>query len=98
MIYLAVLAFVAGMGLPIAVIFASTAQGKATTTALEGIARQPEAAPKIQLAMIIGLALIESLVIYSLLIFFLLMGKLPGPDKLVDIMKAQPAVEQTVEH
>lgn len=77
MIYLAVLAFGVALGLPIAVIAASTAQGKATSTALEGIARQPEAAPRIQVAMIIGLALIESLVIYSLLIFFLLMGKLP---------------------
>ncbi len=77
MIYLAVLAFGVALGLPIAVIAASTAQGKATSTALEGIARQPEAAPRIQTAMIIGLALIESLVIYSLLIFFLLMGKLP---------------------
>jgi len=77
MIYLAVLAFGVTLGLPIAVIFASRAQGAATSTALEGIARQPESAAKIQTAMIIGLALIESLVIYSLLIFFLLMGKLP---------------------
>ena len=100
MVYLAVLAFVAGMGLPVAVIFASTAQGKATNTALEGIARQPEAAPKIQLAMIIGLALIESLVIYSLLIFFLLMGKLPSltADQVLDMVKAQSSVTEMVEH
>ena len=58
MIYLAVLAFGVTLGLPIAVIFASTAQGKATSTALEGIARQPEATTQIQTAMIIGLALI----------------------------------------
>ena len=77
MIYLAVLAFGVTLGLPIAVTAASSAQGKATTAALEGIARQPEAAARIQTAMIIGLALIESLVIYSLLIFFLLMAKLP---------------------
>lgn len=80
MIYLAVLAFGATLGLPIAVIFASRAQGNATSTALEGISRQPDAAPKIQTAMIIGLALIESLVIYSLLMFFILVGKLPGVD------------------
>ena len=98
MTYLAVLAFVVGMGLPVAVTFASTAQGKATSTALEGIARQPEAAPKIQLAMIIGLALIESLVIYSLLIFFLLMGKLPGitSDQVLQLVKSQSAVTETV--
>ena len=45
MIYLAVLAFGVTLGLPIAVIFASRAQGSATSTALEGIARQPESAP-----------------------------------------------------
>ena len=37
-----------------------------------------EAAGRIQIAMIIGLALIESLVIYALLMFFILQGKLPG--------------------
>ena len=101
MIYLAVLAFGVALGLPIAVIAASTAQGKATSTALEGIARQPEAAPRIQVAMIIGLALIESLVIYSLLIFFLLMGKLPDVtpaegekvSPLEKIMQAAPSKE-----
>ena len=88
MIYLAILAFGTALGLPIAVIFASTAQGKATSTALEGIARQPEAAPRLQTAMIIGLALIESLVIYSLLIFFLLMNKLPEGDVLKEMIEA----------
>ena len=94
MIYLAVLAFGVTLGLPIAVIFASTAQGKATSTALEGIARQPEATGQVQTAMIIGLALIESLVIYSLLMFFLLMGKLP--DSVIDVEKlitAEAAVQ-----
>jgi len=62
-----------GFGLPIAVIAGATAQGKAASTALEGIARQPEAAGKIQIAMIIGLALIESLVIYALLISLILL-------------------------
>ncbi|MBB15266.1 ATP synthase F0 subunit C [Candidatus Poribacteria bacterium] len=94
MIYLAVLAFGVTLGLPIAVIFASTAQGKATSTALEGIARQPEATSQIQTAMIIGLALIESLVIYSLLMFFLLMGKLPTTvSEVVELVKAEASVQ-----
>jgi len=88
MIYLAVLAFGVTLGLPIAVIFASTAQGKATSTALEGIARQPESAPRIQTAMIIGLALIESLVIYALLMFFVLVGKLPADQMLKEMIDA----------
>jgi F-type H+-transporting ATPase subunit c len=45
-------------------------QSKAIAAAVEGIARNPSAAPAIRLAMIIGLALIESLVIYALLIAF----------------------------
>ena len=44
------------------------AQGRAISAALDGIARQPNAAARIQVAMIIGLALIESLAIYVLLI------------------------------
>ncbi len=93
MIYLAVLAFGVTLGLPIAVIFASRAQGAATSTALEGIARQPESAAKIQTAMIIGLALIESLVIYALLMFFLLLPKLPGVDVNPDTIDVQEAIE-----
>ena len=88
MIYLAVLAFGVTLGLPIAVIFASRAQGSATSTALEGIARQPESAPQIQTAMIIGLALIESLVIYALLMFFILQAKLPEGQVLKEMIDA----------
>ncbi|MDE0469279.1 MAG: ATP synthase F0 subunit C [Candidatus Poribacteria bacterium] len=94
MLYLAVLAFGVTLGLPIAVIFASTAQGKATSTALEGIARQPDSSGKIQTAMIIGLALIESLVIYALLMFFILqLNNLPDKTMLLDLIRA--AAEQT---
>lgn len=45
-------------------------QSRAIAAAVEGIARNPGAAGPIRLAMIIGLALIESLVIYALLIAF----------------------------
>ena len=95
MIYLAVLAFGVTLGLPIAVIFASRAQGSATSTALEGIARQPDAAPRIQTAMIIGLALIESLVIYALLMFFVLQSKLPEGEMLREMIDADARRVQT---
>lgn len=52
------------------------AQGKTAAAALEGIARNPGAQSKIQTPMIIGLALIESLVIYALVIAFTLAGKI----------------------
>jgi F-type H+-transporting ATPase subunit c len=50
-------------------------QSKAIAAACEGIARNPGAAPAIRLSMIIGLALIESLVIYALLLAFFIQGK-----------------------
>ena len=51
-------------------------QGRAAGAALEGIARNPQASGKIFVPMIVGLALIESLVIYGLLIAFQLFGKI----------------------
>ena len=48
-------------------------QSRAIAAACEGIARNPTAAGPIRLAMIIGLALIESLVIYALIIAYLVM-------------------------
>ncbi len=70
------LAVGAGIGIGIAAGVAGLGQGRATAAALDGIARNPGAASKIQTPMIIGLALIESLVIYALLIAFLLQGKI----------------------
>ena len=77
-VYFAALAVAVGFGVPVAVLSGAIGQGRAAAAALEGIARQPEASGKIQTAMIIGLALIESLVIYSLVITFQLLGKLPA--------------------
>jgi len=76
--YASMLALAVGFGLPLAVAFAATAQGKAAASAAEAMARQPEASGDIRGALIISLALIESLVIYVLLAFFLLNGKLPA--------------------
>jgi F-type H+-transporting ATPase subunit c len=71
--YLVALVLAIGFGVPVAVLSGAIGQGKAVSAALEGIARQPEAAGRIQTAMIIGLALIESLVIYALLISLILL-------------------------
>jgi len=85
--YFIALAIAVGFGLPIAVIGAGLGQGKAAAAALEGIARQPEASGKIQTAMIIGLALIESLVIYALVIALSMMGKLPETEAIMELIK-----------
>ena len=87
MSYLVALALAVGFGLPIAVLSAAISQSKVGVAAMEGIARQPEATSKIQLNMLIALAFIESLVIYSLLIFFLLQGKLPDTKAILDIVQ-----------
>ena len=49
-------------------------QSRAIAASVEGIARNPGAAGAIRLAMIIGLALIESLVIYALVLAFFIQG------------------------
>jgi F-type H+-transporting ATPase subunit c len=85
MAYLVALVIAIGFGVPVAVLSGAIGQGKAASAALEGIARQPEAAGKIQTAMIIGLALIESLVIYALLIsLILLFLGVPSASKLIE--------------
>jgi len=70
------LAIGSGLGIGIAAGIAGLGQGRATAAALSGIARNPGAAVRIQTPMIIGLALIESLVIYALAITFLLQAKI----------------------
>src|SRR3990172_7410313 len=66
----AVIALAAGFGIAIAAFGGAMGQGKAIAAGLEGIARNPSAQNKI------FIALIESLVIYALVIAFVLVGKL----------------------
>jgi F-type H+-transporting ATPase subunit c len=64
----------AGLTIAIAAFGGALGQGRAATAALEGIARNPNASGKIFVPMILGLALIESLVIYALIISFQIAG------------------------
>ncbi|AFX99723.1 ATP synthase F0 subunit C [Bdellovibrio bacteriovorus] len=61
-------AIAAALAISISVFAGAMAQGKTASTALEGIARNPAASGKLLIPMILGLALIESLVIYALII------------------------------
>jgi F-type H+-transporting ATPase subunit c len=61
----------AALGLGIAAFGCAIGQGIATGKAVEGISRQPEAADNIRGALLLGLALIEALTIYALLVAFL---------------------------
>ena len=70
------IALAAGLAIGVAAFGGALAQGRAAGTALDGIARNPGASGKIMTPMILGLALIESLVIYALVIAFMLLGKI----------------------
>ncbi len=69
-----------GVALPLGVGIAAAGSGvgigNAVGKAMEAMGRQPDAAGKIQVGMIIGCAMIEALTIYALLVVFILMGKL----------------------
>ena len=62
----------AGFALAIAAAFGALAQARGLSAAAEGIARNPSAAGEIRGVLILGLVLIESLVIYVLLISLIL--------------------------
>jgi F-type H+-transporting ATPase subunit c len=65
----------AGFGAGIAVFGAGFGIGKLASSAMEGIARQPEAAGDIRGAMILAAALIEGIGLFALVICIMLVGK-----------------------
>jgi len=67
----------AGFALAFAAAFGALAQGRSISAAAEAIARNPSAAGDIRGALILGLVLIESLVIYVLLISLILFFIVP---------------------
>jgi F-type H+-transporting ATPase subunit c len=71
--YFGIVAASATFGLAIAAIGGAFSQARGIRSALEGIARNPGASGPITTTMIIGLALIESLVIYVLVVCLILL-------------------------
>ena len=69
-------AMAAGLGVGIAAVGAGLGQGRAVAAAMESIGRNPNAADRIQTPMIIGIAFMEALAIYALVVAFLLQGKI----------------------
>ena len=70
------LALAAGLGMGIASLGGALGQGKAIASALEGIARNPGSQPKVFIPMLVGLALVESLVILAFVVCSGLAGKI----------------------
>ncbi|MBW1940262.1 MAG: ATP synthase F0 subunit C [Deltaproteobacteria bacterium] len=67
----------AGFGIAIAASFCGIAQGLGLKAAVEGIARNPESSGKVTVTMLIGLAMIESLCIYALVVALILIYATP---------------------
>jgi len=88
MLYLFGLALATGFGVAIAAFAGALGQGRATAAAVEAMARQPENSGAIRNAMIIGLALIESLTIYALVMGFTLKGKLPEAEQILKLLSS----------
>jgi F-type H+-transporting ATPase subunit c len=70
-----IIALAAGLGIGIAAVGAALGQGRAVAAAMESIGRNPNSADRIQTPMIIGIAFIEALAIYALVIAFTLSGR-----------------------
>ncbi|MEG1500342.1 MAG: ATP synthase F0 subunit C [Clostridiales bacterium] len=70
-----IIAIAVALTISISTIGPGIGQGIAASKAMEGIARQPEAAGNIRTTLIIAMALMEALTIYGLLIAFMLLGK-----------------------
>jgi len=67
--------FGAAIGMALATFGGALGQGKTAASALDGIARNPGAADRMFVPMILGLVLIESLVIYSLVVEIMILVK-----------------------
>lgn len=65
----------AGIAIGLAVLGSGLGQGRAASSALEGMARNPQAAGQIQTGMLLALAFPESLVLFAFAIAFFLQGK-----------------------
>ncbi len=65
----------AGIAIAIAAFGGALAQGRTASATMEGIARNPGAQPQMFMPWIVSMALIESLVIYALVIAFMILGK-----------------------
>jgi len=68
--------FAMGLGLAFAAGMAAFSQSRAIAASVESVARQPEAGGRLQTMMLIGVVFIETLVIFTWVLFFLWGGQL----------------------
>lgn len=72
---------VTGVGIVLGTAVPALAEGKAAQKALEGMARQPEAANDLRSTLLISMALLESTAIYVLLVMLILIFANPLLDR-----------------
>jgi len=72
---------ISGIGIVLGTLVPTLMQGRAVLKALDGIARQPEAANDIRTTLLIAMALLESAGIYVLLVILILLFANPLIDK-----------------
>ncbi len=75
----------AGFGIAIAAFGCGIGQGLGLKSAVEGIARNPESSGKVTVTMLIGLAMIESLCIYALVISLMLLMRMPALEQMLEM-------------
>lgn len=71
------------LGIGIAVMLPALAMGRAIAQALDALARQPDAEKSIMRTLFIGLAMIESLAIYALVIVLIVLFRNPLLEYLI---------------
>lgn len=72
---------VSGLGIVLGTAIPAIVEGRAVVKALEGIARQPDAAGDLRTTLLIAMALLESTAIYSLLVILILLFANPVIDR-----------------
>jgi len=76
----------AGIGMGLGTVGTGIGQGLAIQKAVEGVARNPGASGKILTTMMIGLAMVESLAIYVLVVALIILYGNPFTEKVIELL------------
>ena len=82
------IAIACGLAIGIAAFGTGLGMGNAINGAMQGVSRNPEAGGRIFTMLILGLALIESLCIYALVICLLMVFKIPSSEAILKLLGA----------
>ncbi len=85
-IYFGLVAIACALAAPLAAIGAGIGEGMVFSSAIQGIARQPEAEGRIRGLMFVCFALVEFLFIWGIVVFVIFLGKLPTADQITQML------------